>query len=133
MDRPSLAKCKECGSPVIFAIRVGGEKDGKWMALDPDSVENGRWYVYMPRGDRNGSLRCKFMGAGCDWPPGSLPRNPHWMTCPAAEEFRRKRTEGSRSSKTPAEDLHRVEEYVARRRQAEAAALAASPPPSRKK
>lgn len=82
--------CRECGREIVFARRVGRDKDGQWLALDPDPVEGGRWYVYRPASRPQGPLHCRFMPDAADWPTGSLSINPHWMTCPAAEEFRRK-------------------------------------------
>lgn len=127
-----MTKCKKCGATIIFAIVVGGKKDGRWMPLDRDPVENGRWHVYRSGTDPRGALRCKFMDQGTDWPVGSVPRNPHWMTCPAAEEFRRKRAEGSRSAKTPEEERRRIEEFVVHERRREVGRATPEPKPQKK-
>src|SRR5437016_5072836 len=115
MKRPDRTRCRKCGARIVFARR---EDDGEWQSFDEDPLENGRWYLYRPRGNLDAPLRCRFMRKGADWPPGSLCRRPHWMTCPDpdAKHLRRTPAQGGRSPKTSPEDLRRIEDFLQQKR-----------------
>ncbi len=52
------------------------------MASDPEPNESGRYALAHPAGDKT-RLVARYIKPGDDWPEGSLPRSPHYLTCPA--------------------------------------------------
>ena len=73
--------CNRCGAKVVWASYVKKNGDKGRTPFDPDPVERGA-YALMKRPD--GRLYATFVPKGGDWPPGSLPRQMHFKSCPGA-------------------------------------------------
>jgi hypothetical protein len=80
--RPFDAACRDCSAPIVWAKST--RKDGTPcnMAFDPDASEGGRYALMHPGGDRS-KLVARYIKQGEDWPEGSVPRTPHYLTCTA--------------------------------------------------
>ncbi len=83
--RPFDAVCRDCNAPIVWARST--RKDGSPcnMAFDPEPSEGGRYALAHPAGDRS-KLVARYVKPGDDWPEGSLPRSPHYLTCPARKD-----------------------------------------------
>lgn len=82
--------CKKCGAPIVW-IRT---RKGKWMPCNDSYVaykqtDKGQEIVVTDEGDVV-RCRCEFFSA--DDKPTGMAREPHWATCPFAEEFKGKRS-----------------------------------------
>lgn len=80
--KPFQATCRDCNAPIVWARST--RKDGTPcnMAFDPEPSESGRYALAHPGGDRT-KLVARYVKQGDDWPPGSVPRSAHYITCSA--------------------------------------------------
>lgn len=82
----SMSRCKGCGAQIIFIETP----NGKSMPVDPSIIP----YWKDPKGDtmivnENGNVvRCFLDGEPDEITDVGF--RPHWATCPAAKQFRRK-------------------------------------------
>lgn len=85
-----MGKCKGCGANVLW-IRT---TSGRMMPCNPVPVP----YYSEEAGDPNATLvtfdglvvKC-YVGDVIDYAPSGIGYVPHWATCPAAGQFRRKK------------------------------------------
>lgn len=80
--RPFDAECRDCHAPIVWARST--RKDGSPcnMAFDPEPSEGGRYALSYPGGDKT-KLVARYVQQGSDWPEGTVPRSPHYITCTA--------------------------------------------------
>jgi len=80
--KPFESVCRDCSARIVWAKST--RKDGSPcnMAFDPDPSDSGRYALAHPAGDRT-KLVARYVKQGDDWPEGSVPRTPHYITCSA--------------------------------------------------
>lgn len=80
-----VSECSSCGAPVLWVVTEGGKR----MPLDPDPSEAGN---VVPLRTRDG-LRARVLSGSSPEPPAGTPRHvSHFVTCPAAAQYRRRRS-----------------------------------------
>ena len=88
-----MTKCKKCGAPIIFIESAKSTpQNKKWIPCDEGLIpyRQGNSPDYEDRivTDRGEVIQCTFDFEGL---PTGLAREPHWASCPFADEFRRRK------------------------------------------
>lgn len=76
-----LPTCTGCGAPIRWVLTLGDKR----MPIDPDPHPEGT----IVRVDANGTVRAKVL-TGTDLPAQDTAWRPHWATCPASGDYRRR-------------------------------------------
>lgn len=116
-----VSKCRSCQAPIVWARCKNRAGEWKSIPFDLEPTDNGNYLLFYPGGDKR-KLHGRYVGRGEEWPPGSLPRTNHFVTCPERKQWRRTSTEKpktdeEREAESRAKKL--VDETVERQRKEE--------------
>ena len=75
--------CRDCDARIVWAKSTRKDGTPSNMAFDPEPSESGRYALAHPGGDKT-KLVARYVKQGDEWPEGSVPRTPHYLTCPKA-------------------------------------------------
>jgi hypothetical protein len=75
--------CEACEAPIFFATAPSGSS----IPVDAATRADGSAAL---RCDRTGSWRARILTSGDQLAPGEKKHMPHWVTCPRADDFRKR-------------------------------------------